>query len=361
VKSTSLLACIIVAVTLGACRTGESNPSSTPTTVAADTLRPVVVTAAVLNDSDDPAIWIDTVNPSRSLVIGTDKGDSTGGLYVFTLDGRIDSTRTRRPLKRPNNVDIVTGVSLNGKLIDIAVAAERGTKSLRIFRLPDMAPIDGGGIPVFDGDTTRAPMGIAMYRRPSDGAVFAIVGGKSGPSDGYLWQYRLVDAGNGRFTATRVRAFGAYSGKKEIEAIAVDQPLGFVYYSDETVGIRKYHADPDHAEAAKELALFGTTGFVSDHEGIAVYPTSDSTGYLVVSDQQGHRLQLFAREGSMGAPHTHVALATIPVSAQETDGLEVTARALSPAFPEGLLVMMSTDKTFHFYDWRDVRKRLPLK
>jgi 3-phytase len=52
-------------------------------------------------------------------------------------------------------------------------------------------------------------------------------------------------------------------------------------------------------------------------------------------------------------------LATIPVAAVETDGLEVTAIALSPAFPEGLLVMMSTDKTFHFYDWRDVRKRLP--
>ncbi len=363
----SLAACAALGLALSACRTGESPPSTTnadslasaTATSAADTLRPAVVTAAVLNDSDDPAIWIDTVNPSRSLVIGTDKGDSTGGLYVFNLDGRIDSARTRRPLKRPNNVDIITGVSLNGKLIDIAVAAERGTRSIRLFRLPDMTPIDGGGIPVFNGDTTRAPMGIALYRRPRDGTVFAIVGGKSGPREGYLWQYRLADAGNGTLTATRVRSFGAYSGKKEIEAIAVDQQLGFVYYSDETVGIRKYYADPDRAGAAKELALFGTTGFVSDHEGIAVYPTSDTTGYLVVSDQQGHRLQLFAREGEKGAPHTHVALATIPVAAQETDGLEVTARALSPAFPEGMLVMMSTDKTFHFYDWRDVRKRLP--
>jgi len=362
VQPSSLTAVAVLGLLLSACRSGESPPAtatSTATTPAADTLRPVVITSAVLNDSDDPAIWIDSLDPSRSLIIGTDKGDSTGGLYVFTLDGRIDSTRTRRPLKRPNNVDIVTGVSLGGKLIDIAVTAERGTMSLRIFRLPDMTPIDGGGIKVFDGDATRAPMGIAMYRRPSDGAVFAIVGGKSGPAEGYLWQYRLADAGNGTLTATRVRAFGAYSGKKEIEAIAVDQQLGFVYYSDETVGIRKYHADPDRADAAKELALFGTTGFVSDHEGIAVYPTSDSTGYLVISDQQGQRLQLFAREGSAGAPHTHVTLATIPVAALETDGLEVTARALSPAFPEGLLVMMSTDKTFHFYDWRDVRKRLP--
>ena len=98
---------------------------------------------------------------------------------------------------------------------------------------------------------------------------------------------------------------------------------------------------------------------MSDHEGIGIYPTSDSTGYLLVSDQQGHRLQVFAREGAPGAPHAHTAIATIPVAARETDGLEVTARALSPAFPEGLLVMMSTDRTFHLYDWREVRRRLP--
>lgn len=359
-----LVVCAALIVALTSCAPREApkaNADSAGTVVSADTLRPTVVTDAVLNDADDPAFWIDTLDPSRSLVIGTDKGDSTGGLYVFTLDGRIDSARTRRPLKRPNNVDAITGVSLGGKRIDIAVTAERGTMSLRIFRLPDMTPIDGGGIKVFDGNATRAPMGIALYRRPHDGAVFAIVGGKSGPNDGYLWQYRLVDGGNGTLTATRVRSFGRYSGKKEIEAIAVDQQLGFVYYSDETVGIRKYHADPDRPDAAKELALFGTTGFVSDHEGIAVYPTSDSTGYLLVSDQQGHRLQVFAREGTTGAPHSHVVLATIPVAAQETDGLDVTATALSPAFPEGMLVMMSTDKTFHFYDWREVRTRLPLK
>jgi len=31
-------------------------------------------------------------------------------------------------------------------------------------------------------------MGVALYRRPGDGAVFAIVGGKSGSADGDLWQ-----------------------------------------------------------------------------------------------------------------------------------------------------------------------------
>lgn len=324
-----------------------------------EALTPVVVTEQVQNDSDDPAIWIDTADAARSLVLGTDKGDSTGGVYVFGLDGRIDTTMTRRPMKRPNNVDAITGIMLGGKLVDIAVAAERGSMSLRVFRLPEMTPIDGGGIPVFDGDAARAPMGIALFKRAADGAVFAIAGGKSGPAQGYLTQLRLVDAGNGTLRGEWVRDFGAYSGKKEIEAIAVDQQLGYVYYADETVGIRKYHADPDHPQAATELALFATTGYVQDHEGMAIYPTSDSTGYLLSSDQQGRRLQLFRREGEAGNPHAHVSIATIPVSAQETDGLDVTPHALGPRFPEGMLVMMSTDRTFHFYDWRDVKARLP--
>ena len=63
-----------LALVLSACSSEESSKSAgnafTAVAIAADTLRPALVSAAVLDDSDDPAIWIDTVNPSRSLVIG---------------------------------------------------------------------------------------------------------------------------------------------------------------------------------------------------------------------------------------------------------------------------------------------------
>ena len=332
---------------------GAGKPASDSATAAADdTLRATVVTQPVLNDSDDPAIWINRVAPESSLVIGTDKGDSTGGVYAFRLDGSIDTSRTRRPLMRMNNVDIVEGFVIGRDTVSIAVATERGRQAIRVFRLPEMQPIDNGGIPVFDGDARRAPMGVALYRRSRDGAVYAIVGGKSGPANGYLWQYRLTANANGTVSGRKVRAFGAYSGKKEIEAIAVDRHLEQVNYSDETFGIRQYAADPDTPDANRERAVFGTTGFVSDHEGIGIYPTSDSTGYLLVSDQQGQRLRVFTREGR------HDLLAVIPVSARETDGLEVTAFPLGPGFPEGMLVMMSTDRTFHIFDWRGVKERI---
>jgi 3-phytase len=336
-------------------------PADSVPTPAPDALRPVVVTDPVLEDADDPAIWLHPTTPTQSWFLGTDKGDSLGGLHAFGFDGRRDTARTRFPLRRPNNVDIVQRVVFGADTMDLAVATERGAMRLRVFRLPEMSAVDDGGIPVFDGDAARGPMGVALWRRPADGAAFAIVGGKSGPTEGYLWQFRLVRDSAGVIRGERVRVFGTYSGKKEIEAIAVDQSLGFVYYSDETVGIRQYHVDPAHPDAAQELALFGTTGFVQDHEGIAIYPMSDSTGWIVVSDQQGRRLQVFRREGARGAPFRHDLVATIPVSALETDGLEVTAAPVGERFPQGALIMMSTNRTFHVYDWRDIAKRLPAR
>ncbi len=321
--------------------------------LVADTLRPAIVTERVLVDSDDPAIWLNPADPARSLVLGTDKGDSTGGVYVFGLDGKIDRRRSVTPLRRMNNVDVEYGLPMPGGARDIAVATERNRMAIRVFALPDMRAIDGGGIPVFDGDQSRAPMGIALYRRPRDGAIFAIVGGKGGPTDGtYLWQYRLEADAGGTVRATKVRAFGAYSGTKEIEAIAVDDELGHVYYSDEGVGVRKYHADPDSGNV--ELARFATSGVREDHEGLAIYRTDARTGYILLSDQQANRLHVFTREGSPGDPHAHRRIAVIPVTANQTDGLEVTERALGPAFPHGLLVMMSDNGTFHYYRWEDV-------
>ena len=82
---------------------------------------------------------------------------------------------------------------------------------------------------------------------------------KSGPAQGYLQQYLLHDDGNGKVIGEFVRSFGAYSGKKEIESVAVDNEPGFVYYSDEQTGIRKYCADPEKGNA--ELALFGQNQF----------------------------------------------------------------------------------------------------
>jgi 3-phytase len=346
---TYFLALMLLA--LGACgqKVKENKNVNNPNTVQA-----TIITERVKHDTDDPAIWINPIDASKSLIIGTDK-DTDGALYAFDLSGKV--VKRVGGIQRPNNVDIAYGITVNGKKVDIAVATERQANKIRIFTLPDLEPIDNGGVEVFAGEQERDPMGVALYTRQSDKAMFAIVGRKTGPANTYLWQYQLKDNGSGAITGEVVRKFGKYSGKKEIEAIAVDNELGFVYYSDEQVGVRKYIADPA-VKNDQELALFAQTGFSEDHEGIAIYKTGAKTGYLLVSNQGSQAFMVYPREGSNGDPNKYELLAEIPISAMETDGADAANVNLGSKYPEGIFVAMSTDKTFHFYDWRLIAAKI---
>lgn len=315
-------------------------------------VKPLYVTEPVAFDTDDPAIWVNPSDPSQSLIIGTDK-DVNGGLYVYDLKGKIIPEK-KRALKRPNNVDVAYGLKLGGKSVDFAVASERLTHKLRFYSLPEMEEIDNGGIEVFVGETGedfRDLMGVALYTSP-DGKNYAIAGRKSGPTDGtYLWQYLLEDDGNAKVKATLVRKFGNYSGKKEIEAIAVDNELGYIYYSDEQIGVRKYYADP--AKGNEELALFATEGYKDDNEGISIYKTSATTGYVLVSDQSRNQFKVYSREGD-GSAHHHSLITAVKTSTNNSDGSDIVSVPLNSDFKHGLFVAMSDDKTFHLYRWEDI-------
>jgi 3-phytase len=327
-------------------------------------IQPAVRTAQVSEDPDDPAIWIHPSDPARSLILGTNKVKAPGGaLVVFGLDGKI--RQTVAGLDRPNNVDVEYGLAAGGGAIDIAVVTERLQKRLRVFRVQE------SGITELTGDTVvfgnrqgdaAAPMGVSLYRRPKDGAVFAIVAPKTGNREKYMGQYRLETGADGKVNAALVREFGRFSGQGEIEAVAVDDALGYVYYADEGDGIHKYHADPDHPEAARELAHFGKTGFQADREGIAIYARGDGTGFVVCTDQiPGNSVyRFYRREGEAGRPHDHAALlGTVSGGADSTDGLEITSRGLGPAFPAGLMAAMnSAGRNFLLFRWQDVESAL---
>ncbi|MFT3824564.1 MAG: phytase [Chitinophagaceae bacterium] len=353
---------IVTSGTLLSCTASQKTSSTGSDNTDTAIVKPVYITDTVQFDTDDPAVWINPKDASQSLIIGTDK-DKQGGLYVFNLEGKIIPEKTVKGLQRPNNVDIAYGLILNGKQTDIAVTTERMTHKLRIFSLPDMQPVDNGGVEVFTNETAkdhRDLMGIALYTT-KDGKIYAIVGRKTGPTEGsYLWQYLLADDGTGYVKATLVRKFGKYSGKKEIEAIAVDNELGYVYYSDEQAGVRQYFADPEKGN--EELAFFGTTGFAEDHEGISIYKLTDSTGYILVSDQGANRFQVFRREGVPGKPYEHPLLKIVNVQAQQSDGSEMISIPLNKKFRHGLFIAMSDDKTFHLYRWEDIAgKELQLR
>ncbi len=306
-------------------------------------IRPDVITEFTLNDTDDPAIWVHPSHPEKSIVFGTDK-ETNGAIYAFDLAGKIISDKTIRNIERPNNVDVEYGFKLNDSTTtDILVFTEREKQQIRVFSVPDMRPLDNGGFPVFEDEAlleNRLPMGVGLYKSPVDSAIYAIVGRKTGPKTGYLYQYALKADSIG-LKSKLVRKFGSFSLKKEIEAIAIDDQSGFVYYSDEGVCIKKYHAEPSMGD--EEISCFGGDYFSEDIEGIAIATYANGHGYLIVSNQQKGEFNIFSRQDNSFVK-------AVNLTTLETDGCEVVTVPLNNQFPNGLFVAMNDEKNFYYYD-----------
>lgn len=320
-------------------------------------IKPIGQTDVVGTDPDDPAIWVHPTDPSKSLILGTDKIELPGGaLYVFDLNGKVVQKITS--LDRPNNVDVEYGFKLGGRNVDIAVLTERKKHRLRIFaidqangQLRDVS----GATSIFKSETgdRKEPMGIGLYRSPK-GYFDAIVSPKSGPQEGYLGQFRLKANGD-KIDVEELRRFGKFSGEGEIESVFVDDELGFVYCSDEGAGIRKYSVD---LTSSRELAMFGTAGYKGDREGLAIYATGPGKGYLLSTDQieGGSITKVYRREGA------NELVAEFAGGADDTDGIDVTSAPLGDRFPYGIWVAMNSGpKNFLIYSGDAIRSALSLK
>lgn len=320
-------------------------------------IKPVGQTASVGTDADDPAIWVHPTQPSRSLILGTDKTELPGGgLYVFDLSGKV--VRRIGALDRPNNVDVEYQFRLNGKTVDLAVVTERKKHRLRIFaidrRSGNLTDVTGKtGVLTNETGANSEPMGIGLYRNPA-GQIHAFVSPKNGPKEGYMAQYQLV-ANGGKIDVKPVRRFGAFSGEGEIESVLVDDELGFVYCSDEGAGIRKYSVNPKRPQ---QIALLGTDGYNGDREGLAIYATGKGKGFLFSSDQldKGSITHVFRREGD------NRLVAKLAGGADETDGIDVISAPLGPKYRFGIWVAMNSDqKNFLIYSGESIRRALGLK
>ena len=100
--------------------------------LAADSVAAAVETDPVPNGgdaADDPAIWVNTRDPSRSTVIGTDK---EGGLAVYDLGGK---QLQYLPHGRMNNVDLRDGFRLAGAEVTLGTASNRDTNTIAIYKV----------------------------------------------------------------------------------------------------------------------------------------------------------------------------------------------------------------------------------
>lgn len=303
--------------------------------------------------ADDPAIWIHPQDPTRSLILGTNKQE---GLLVYGLDGRL---RQSLPVGRLNNVDVRRDVALDPKqpekLFDIAVASNRDHNSLSVFVI-DRSSGEltlGGDIPTPLTDV----YGTCLFQ-PSAHELHAFVNDK----DGTYLQYRVLQTA-GKWQGQEVRRFKL---KSQPEACVADDKTQRLFVGEEDTGVWWLDARAT-APANLQSVIEVSDVLHADVEGLGLYHEADRTllvissqgndSYVVLDAQPPFALQGVFRVGM------NVAAGIDGVS--ETDGLEVTSANLGDGFSAGLLVVQDGRKrlpegtqNFKLVNWQDVAKML---
>ncbi|BAZ20355.1 phytase [Kalymmatonema gypsitolerans NIES-4073] len=306
-------------------------------------------------DADDPAIYVNSSNPEQSLVLTAVKN---AGLRVYDLSGNLLQEVNPGGI-RYNNIDLQYNFNLGGDSVDIAVATDRNNDKLAIFKINSHPSASGEYLEnitdssigtLFQASpfeppyspSSRSAYGVSLYHSPvtDDYYVFA-----NRRETGDVAQYKLIDTGNGKIGAEKVRNFTVptTAGRDaQLEGMAADQELGFLYIGQEDVGIWKYQAEPNGGTTGTlidKVKDLGGSYVEDDVEGLSIYYGKDGTGYLLASSQGDSTFAVYSREGNNDfvgrfAVGNNGAIDSV----QESDGADVINVPLGSNFPYGVFV-----------------------
>ncbi len=296
------------------------------------------VKAGVDDDAaDDPAIWVNPLDSTKSAIIGTVK---RYGLEVYDLSGKLLHSYK---IGNPNNVDVRHGFTLgNGEKVDLAACSDRSTNEILIFKInpqdASLASIGGGRLKSKLGEV----YGICFFKNPTDSRFYVFLNGKTGEVE----QYEILPFGQDEVTGKLVRTLKLDS---QPEGMVADDQLGVAYFGEEDKGIWKVEASP--SSTAKPL-LLSNSGMENpkiayDIEGLAIYATSDSTGFLIASSQGNNSYALFERQGSNRYVGSFVIGDAEIDGTYDTDGIEAAANNFGGDFSQGIFIAQdgrNTDK-----------------
>ncbi|WP_439135505.1 phytase, partial [Pseudomaricurvus sp.] len=281
--------------------------------------------------ADDPEVWVNSQDASRSLIVATDKKQ---GLWTYNLKGE---KQQFLPRGNVNNVDVRYNFDLQvdgeTRPVDLAVATNRSTENLDVFAIDQQT----GELTFVAGDIMDGslghPYGGCLYTSRKTGQTYAFANNK----DGLYQQWRLVAEGD-TVHGEKVREF-TLNGQPE--GCVADDETGRLYAGEEDHGIWTLDLE---AEGTAELKLMDETAnghLVADVEGISLYTGADGQGYVVVSSQGDNAYVLYDRK-----TNDYIGRFRIKANAElgidgssETDGLAVTSADLGGAFDKGLLVV----------------------
>ncbi|MDN0197645.1 phytase [Streptomyces sp. S.PNR 29] len=352
-------------------------------------------------DADDPAIWRNTADPDRSLVVATAK---EGGLRVYDLAARLVQSIPAPPGPgagdapgRFNNVDLVHGLKLTAGRADVAVTTDRGNDRLRFYRIDPNTPgrplsdiTDPSAVPVFSAgqaeiNDQRTAYGLATWTDRATGRSYALVSRRERTRIALL---ELTPTAGGKVAYRKIRTLDLPSSFRlpdgsswspcaepgelpQVEGMVVDPDNGVLYAGQEDVGIWRLRADltaaPELVDTVREYGVpatyddateecvagddpgYGGTHLSADVEGLTFVTESGGDGYLLASSQGDNTFAAYDRELKddneyEGGFRVTAASATLDGS-EECDGAAALGKPLGARYPNGLLVVQDGHDT----------------
>jgi len=300
--------------------------------------------------ADDPAIWRNAEDPSKSLIFGTDK---KAGLYVYGLNGKVQQFL---PMGRLNNVDLIEAPDFGGVVI---AASNRTTPGVSLFlHVPGASqtvPFNPGFIPL----DLAEPYGLCMAQ--SGPALKVVVTSKQG-------DLRLITLRqeNG-VVVSDVAVLPKLATVSE--GCVIDQATNTLYVAEENEGIWHRSLDPTDQSAADLFFELDGAVLNADIEGLSL-DLSVTPPLLIASSQSDDAYAVFSTQSGEFLGKFSVADSGVIDGSSHTDGLDLEAGNFGPDYPDGLLVVQDDLNTgadasgegqnFKFVSWAEVKKALGL-
>ena len=273
--------------------------------------------------ADDPAIWVDSRDPSRSTVIATDE---RGGIAVYDLSGREIQYRADGDV---NNVDLREEFPLGGRRVALVAATEKRRNAIVLYRV-DPASRRLVRLPTTGIDPALRVHGLCMYRSDA-GHFYVFVDSENGKVE----QWELFDAGRGRIGGRRVRSFDF---NRLTESCVADDAEGQLYLAAERKGIWRIDANPRAAASGERAIGDSRKRLVPEVEGLAIAATRDGDRFLLASSQGSSTFAAYALPGYAYQGSFRLASRDEVDEVSGTDGIDVTTSNLGGDLVSGLFV-----------------------
>lgn len=349
-------------------------------------------------DADDPAVWLNPTDASKSLIITSVKN---AGLRVYDLAG--NQIQSYLPGKiggqssRLNNVDVQYNFKMaDGSRADLAIFSERGQDGLRVFK------IDGSNatsplteitsfnrtfpnIPVANQSTAY---GLGLWRDAANDKLYSLVAQRGGSgANGYekghsIAQFEMIANADGTVTSQLVNSWSlptTYKGvdllaggldstgvvyNPQSEGLVIDQQTGIAYVGQEDVGIWGIDLKSGVLSGAPlvETKNFNVNSPITpDVEGLTIRYGENGEGVIIASSQGDSTFAAFNRKDfSYLGSFSITSNGTID-GVQHSDGADVTSFGL-PGYEDGIFItqdgedngVASGSTNFKYVKWSDI-------